>query len=79
MVGDRRHDRDAVRDAQVLILFQDLIGQKSAVFRMAAAVNRVADVVHISCNPCKLDVMLRIAEFFQDMRSRFRYPDTMGL
>ena len=39
----------------------------------------ISDIVHIACDPGKLDVMFRITEFFQNVRSGFCYPDTMGL
>ena len=78
VVGNGRHDGDAVRNAQV-ILFENLVGQQPAVFGVAAAVDGVSDVVHIACDPGKLDVMLRIAEFFQDVGGSLCHPDTMSL
>lgn len=78
VVGNGRHDGDAVRNAQV-ILFENLVGQQPAVFGVAAAVDCIADVVHIARDPGEFDVMFRITEFFQNVRSGFCYPDTMGL
>ena len=46
---------------------------------MAAAVDGVADVVHIARDPGKLDVVLRVAELFQDVGGGLRHPDAVGL
>ena len=78
VIGNGRYDGDAVRNAQV-ILFENLIGQQPTVFGVAVPVDGISDIVHIACNPGKLDVMFRITEFFQDMRSGFCYPDAMSL
>ena len=46
---------------------------------MAAAVDGIADVVHIACDLRQLDVVFRAAELFQDVGRRLCHPDAMGL
>lgn len=64
VVGNGRHNGDAVRNDQVILL-ENLVGQQPTVFGVAVPIDGISDIVHIACDPGKLDVMFRITEFFR--------------
>ena len=78
MVGDGRDDRDAVLRRKIAAT-QNFISKQAAVLSMVGAVDGVADIVHISCDFCQLNVMGIVAELFQNMPGCVGHMDAVRL